>query len=179
MRYDPYHPMPRTLTATLFAMTFFWPVPGQGQIYFDFDQAVYHTCYDGDTCMMSLPGIHPLFGDHIPVRLAGIDTPEMKGQCEREKQLARQARDLVRSHLSRAGEIRLRKASRDKYFRVDARVIADGADLSEILINQGLAVPYDGGAKTKDWCAETTEPPQTSRSPTQKAPLLSMDFRTR
>ncbi|MDI3467922.1 MAG: hypothetical protein OJF50_006743 [Nitrospira sp.] len=153
------------LIAILFAIIFFRSVPAGAQVYFDFDQAVYHTCYDGDTCMMSLPGIHPLFGDHIPVRLAGIDTPEMKGRCDREAQLARQARDLVRSLLGRAGEIRLRKASRDKYFRVDARVIADGADLSEILINQGLAVPYDGGTKTKDWCAETTEPPQDKPQP--------------
>ncbi|MCW5797724.1 MAG: thermonuclease family protein [Nitrospira sp.] len=113
--------------------------------------------------MMSLPGIHPLFGDHIPVRLAGIDTPEMKGQCEREKQLARQARDLVRSALSQAGTIHLRKASRDKYFRIDARVMVDGQDLSEILMSRGLAVPYDGGTKTTDWCAE--KPGPTSEEP--------------
>ena len=146
--------MLRIILATLAALGYFWPSPGLGQVYFDFDQAVYHTCYDGDTCMMSLPGIHPLFGDHIPVRLAGIDTPEMKGQCEREKQLARQARDLVRLALSGAEAIHLRKASRDKYFRIDARVMADGQDLSQILITHGLAVPYDGGTKTKDWCVE-------------------------
>lgn len=27
--------------------------------------------------MMSLPDIHPFFCDHIPVSLAGIDTPEV------------------------------------------------------------------------------------------------------
>lgn len=146
--------MSNVSTFLFLLITVLWSVPGHAQVYFDFDQAVYHTCYDGDTCMMSLPGIHPLFGDHIPVRLAGIDTPEMKGQCEREKQLARQARDLVRLALSGAGAIHLRKASRDKYFRIDARVMADGQDLSQILITHGLAVPYDGGTKTKDWCVE-------------------------
>lgn len=146
--------MPNISVLVVLAIALLWPASGHGQVYFDFDQAVYHTCYDGDTCMMSLPGIHPLFGDHIPVRLAGIDTPEMKGHCEREKQLARQARDLVRSALSKAGAILLRKASRDKYFRIDARVMADGQDLSETLISQGFAVPYNGGTKTKDWCAE-------------------------
>ena len=146
--------MPNVSLLLVLAIALLWPGVGQGQVYFDFDHAVFHTCYDGDTCMMSLPGIHPLFGDHIPVRLAGIDTPEMKGQCEREKQLARQARDLVRSALSQAGVIQLRKASRDKYFRIDARVVADGQDLSEILIGHGLAVRYDGGTKTKNWCAE-------------------------
>lgn len=144
----------RAILAAIVALSYFSPAQGHGQVYFDFEQAVYHTCYDGDTCMMSLPGIHPLFGDHIPVRLAGIDTPEMKGQCEREKQLARRARDIVRSALGQAGAIHLRKASRDKYFRIDARVLADGQDLSEILITQGLAVPYDGGTKIKGWCTE-------------------------
>ena len=35
------------------------------QTSFEFEQIVYHTCYDGDTCMVSLPGVHPFFGDHI------------------------------------------------------------------------------------------------------------------
>lgn len=147
--------MPHVFVLLILAITVLQPAPGYGQVYFDFDQAVYHTCYDGDTCMMSLPGIHPLFGDHIPVRLAGIDTPEMKGQCERERRLARRARDVVRSALSQAETIHLRKASRDKYFRIDARVIANGQDLSAVLIEQGLAVPYDGGTKIKDWCVDS------------------------
>ncbi len=106
-----------TITALVWLLSF----PAHSQVYFDFDHAVYHTCYEGDTCMMSLFRVHPLFVDHIPVRLAGIDSPQMKGQCGREKQLARQARDLVRSALSQAGTIYLGKASRDKYFRIDAR----------------------------------------------------------
>ncbi len=150
--------MPPALVLLILLMTLLWPITGQSQVYFDFDQAVYHTCYDGDTCMMSLPGIHPLFGDHISVRLVGIDTPEMKGRCEQEKQLARQARDLVRSTLDHARAIHLRKASRDKYYRIDARVLADGQDLSEILITQGLAVPYDGGTKIKNWCMDGAKP---------------------
>lgn len=149
--------MPNVPVLLVLTITLLWPAPGHGQVYFDFDQAVYHTCYDGDTCMMSLPGIHPLFGDHISIRLAGIDTPEMKGRCDQESQLARKARDLVRSILSQAQEIRLFKASRDKYFRIDARVVADGQDLSELLMAQGLAVPYDGGTKTKDWCMEVPQ----------------------
>jgi micrococcal nuclease len=122
------------------------------QTYFDIGPVTYHTCYDGDTCMISLPGVHPLFGDHIPVRLAGIDTPEMKGKCNQEKLLAKQARDFIRAILSQAQRIELRKAERDKYFRVNALVVADDRDLSAFLIENGMAVPYDGGTKTKDWC---------------------------
>lgn len=51
-----------------------------------FQVAVFHGCYDGDTCTVSLPrDIPALFGDHITVILAGINTPEMKGICEEEK----------------------------------------------------------------------------------------------
>ena len=127
------------------------PVPVSGSD--PFRAVVYHTCYDGDTCMMSIRGVPEIFGDHILVRLAGIDTPEMKGQCDREKQLARQARDLVRTVLSRAEQISLVRPSRDKYFRIDARVIADGQDVGALLLERGLAIPYNGGTKTASWCS--------------------------
>lgn len=31
-------------------------------------------------------------------------------------------------------------------------LIADGLDISDLLIERQLAVPYDGVAKGKDWC---------------------------
>lgn len=127
--------------------------PAWSQTSWDFDRVIYHTCYDGDTCMVSIPGVHPLFGDHIPVRLLGIDTPEIKGQCEREKTLAREARDFARAFLAEAKEIRLVQVSRgDKYFRVLGRLEADGRDLSQSLLDAHLAVAYNGGTKTARWC---------------------------
>ena len=44
------------------------------------------------------------------------------------------------------------EADRGKNFRLVARLKADGVDLSQVLIEQGLAVPYDGGKNVKDWC---------------------------
>jgi hypothetical protein len=52
--------------------------------------------------------------------------------------------------------VELRKTGRDTYFRINARVIADGEDVSAVLILNVFTVLYDGGTKTKDWCAETT-----------------------
>lgn len=128
--------------------------PAVAQTSWTFERVIYHTCYDGDTCMISLPGVHPLFGDHIPVRLLGIDTPEMKGQCEHEKQLARAARDFARELLGSAKEIRLLHAGRgDKYFRLLGRLIADGQDLSQSLLDAHLAVAYNGGRKASAWCS--------------------------
>ncbi len=112
----------------------------------------YHRCYDGDTCTLSLPGVHPHFGKEIPVRLAGIDTPEIKAACLQEKVLALQAREYVRATLSQARRIDLIDASRGKYFRVVARIVADGQDLTALLLHQNLGVPYAGDRKSHPWC---------------------------
>ena len=117
-----------------------------------FLKVVYRSCYDGDTCRFDLPGIHPLFGENIPVRLAGVDTPEIRGRCAKEKRLALDARDRVRKLLADAQRIDLRDVARGKYFRIVARIEVDGIDLAEFLIDRDLAVRYDGGTKEKDWC---------------------------
>jgi endonuclease YncB( thermonuclease family) len=133
--------------------------PSLAQTSFEFAQVVYHTCYDGDTCMVSLPGVHPFFGDHILIRVAGIDTPEIKGKCEREILLAKEARNFLREVQGKAYSIQLIKAHRDKYFRINARVLADGIDISELMIDKGYAIRYDGGTKITDWC-RNVEPPK-------------------
>ncbi len=120
----------------------------------DFNNVTYHHCYDGDTCAFTLPGIHPLFGEKIRVRFAGIDTPEIRGKCEQEKALAKEARDVVRGILEKARRINLRDAKRGNYFRIVAKVVADGQDIGRKLLDQGMAVEYDGGKKTKEWCGK-------------------------
>lgn len=77
----------------------------------------------------------------------------MKGQCEREQQLARQACALVRSARRQAERKHPRTASREKYCRIDACVLADGQDLCELLLGEGHAVRYDRGIPTKGWYA--------------------------
>lgn len=36
------------------------------------------SVYDGDTMTVTIPDVPPLLGENIPVRVRGIDTPEMK-----------------------------------------------------------------------------------------------------
>ena len=122
------------------------------------------SCYDGDTCRVNLPRsafnndwAYNLFGHNIPIRVEGIDTPEIRGKCQKEKDLAYEARDLVRGLFENAQTITLTidenpKEVRGKYFRIVGRLIADGVDVSELLIERQLAVLYDGGTKIKDWC---------------------------
>ncbi len=71
--------------------------------------------------------------------------------------MAIEARDLVRGLLNNAQAITLTidddpKEVRGKYFRIVGRLVADGVDISDLLIQRQVAVPYDGGTKVKDWC---------------------------
>ncbi|HNP84260.1 MAG TPA: thermonuclease family protein [Nitrospira sp.] len=120
-----------------------------------FQVAIFHGCYDGDTCTVSLPYLPALFGDHITVRLAGIDTPEIKGICEKEKALARQAQAFTQKLMVEAQKIELLEPKRDKYFRILAKVMADGKEVAKELVGAGFAAPYNGQGKKKDWCEGT------------------------
>jgi endonuclease YncB( thermonuclease family) len=110
--------------------------------------------YDGDTITVSIQDIHPLFGDTINVRVAGIDAAELRTEDKCERRMAVLAKTYVENLLSQATLIHLQDVQRDKYFRVLAEVVVDGELLSEKLLSKNLAVPYDGGTKVKvDWCA--------------------------
>ena len=88
----------------------------------------------------------------VHVRLRGIDTPEQRGKCRREKNLAAAATDVLRKETT--PRVTLRNISGDKYFgRIEADVttLPYGLDLSAAMLASGLARPYDGG-KRGDWC---------------------------
>ena len=125
-----------------------WPGP---RTYGDFQDIKFIRCYDGDTCTFTIPGLHPLLGERISVRIRGIDTPEIKGKCPEENARAREAKKLVNQILKQASRIDLMGVGRGKYFRILASVVADGQDISIILIENGPAVGYGGGRKN-GWC---------------------------
>jgi endonuclease YncB( thermonuclease family) len=109
--------------------------------------------YDGDTINVRIPDVHPLIGEKISVRVAGVDTPELVSADPCERVVARESRNLVRSLLSSASRIDLTSLKRDKYFRILADVIADGESVAQVLLAHGLAYPYNGGPKARiDWC---------------------------
>ena len=109
------------------------------------------SVYDGDTFRVNIDSLPPLIGKNIPVRLEGVDTPEINGKCQYEKDLALKARDFVRRKLFNATEIKLNDLQRGKYFRIVAKVYIDGVSLEEELLQNGLAYQYSGGKKS-NWC---------------------------
>ena len=110
------------------------------------------SIYDGDTFRANIKEYPPLIGYRMGIRINGIDTPEMRGKCQKEKTLAREAKQFTVAKLRAAKKIELRNMKRGKYFRIVADVHVDGKNLGKMLINSGLAVPYDGGHKGKNWC---------------------------
>ena len=110
------------------------------------------SVYDGDTFRANIPDFPELIGRNIGIRINGIDTPEIKGKCEQEKQLALEAKQFTMEMLSKAKVVELRNLQRGKYFRIVADIYADGVNIGDALVNERLAVVYDGGKKVKDWC---------------------------
>ena len=109
------------------------------------------SVYDGDTFRVDIDELSDIVGKNIAIRILGIDTPEIKGQCEKEKQLAIKARDFTRHYLNNASSIQLSNLKRDKYFRLLADVYIDGKSLAAALLANNLAVRYSGNKKSS-WC---------------------------
>ncbi len=102
-----------------------------------------HRVVDGDTYLVSLWGWPDVVGDSVYVRVAGVDTPEMRGATAVQ---GRQARDFA-ADILRRGPIHLHCIRRDKYFRLIAEVRVDSVNVGAELLKAGLARPYSGGKK--------------------------------
>ena len=118
--------------------------------------------YDADTITVSIPGVHPLIGEKISVRVLGVDTPEIKGKDKCEKDKARTAQRLVENLLKNAKNIELQNIQRDKYFRILADVVVDGKSVKDLVIKNHLAYEYYGGTKLNvNWCKDLKRMPSS------------------
>ncbi|MCZ8124485.1 MAG: thermonuclease family protein [Magnetospirillum sp.] len=99
---------------------------------------------DGDT--------YVCFGDRI--RVENIDAPELHARCASELDAALAAKLFAQHALDGAMAIEIRiheRRPRDRYGRSLARVIVDGDDLGDLMIEAGLARPYHGEQR-RSWC---------------------------
>ena len=107
------------------------------------------SVYDGDTMRVNIKGYPPIIGHNMGIRIAGIDTPEMRDKRPKIKKLAKKARQFALNRLRNGKVIVLKNIKRGKYFRIVAQVWIDGKNLGRELINAGLAKRYGGGKKAK------------------------------
>lgn len=109
----------------------------------DCDTAEMVSVHDGDTFLINVPGWPPIVGDRMPVRIWGIDTPELHDTRVEMQALAQKAR-LRLEEILKSGKIVLKDIRREKYFRMISKVEVDGKCVAETLIAEGLAREYHG-----------------------------------
>jgi endonuclease YncB( thermonuclease family) len=105
--------------------------------------------YDGDTITIAsrMPYRNsPIY--RFSVRLSNIDCPEIKGKTLTEKELAINARDALANKVMGKNVI-LENVSLEKYGRLLADVFCDGVNINQWMLDSKLALPYDGGKKTR------------------------------
>lgn len=85
------------------------------------------------------------------VRLENIDTPERghRAECDAERMLAEMATQDLTQTLAK-GEITIERSGEDRYGRTLGRVLVEGRDAGEMLIERGVAVRWTG--RGHDWC---------------------------
>ena len=86
------------------------------------------------------------------IRIADIDTPELRGRCSYETQLAARATRRM-DQLLRQGPFELRQVGRneDRYGRKLRVVTRGGRSLGDQLVSEGLARTWSG--RREPWCA--------------------------
>ena len=111
------------------------------------------SIYDGDTFRVNIKGYPKIIGHKMAIRLANVDTPEIKAKCTQERLLARKAKQFTVNFIRNAKVLELKNMKKDKYFRIVAELHSDDKkSLATELIRNDLAVPYFGGKKSKNWC---------------------------
>jgi endonuclease YncB( thermonuclease family) len=97
------------------------------------------------------------------VRLLGVDTPELRGACGEERNLATRSRAFTARLADTGAEISLSDIQLGKFAgRVLARVVtAGGVDIGQALIDAGLARPYRGGRRGS-WCVRAASDAEPS-----------------
>ncbi|MBW8034201.1 MAG: nuclease [Planctomycetes bacterium] len=98
---------------------------------------------DGDTVDLKVDLGFKVFVE-IRFRLNGIDTPETRGD---EKEAGLAAKKFLIEALGDR-DIKVASEKTGKFGRWLGTLFVAGSDINELMINQGHAVPYNGGKKS-------------------------------
>jgi len=118
--------------------------------------------YDGDT--ITIASKLPYEKSELyrfSVRLNGIDAPEIKGKTEDEKNAAHISQEALEKLILHKHVI-LKNTNIEKYGRILADVYCGDLHLNQWLLDNNLAVPYNG--KTKQIPASWIEYQETTKT---------------
>ena len=97
-------------------------------------------CYEGDTCTT-------LKGEKI--RLACIDTPELKG-WKADPIRAKEARDFVNKLVANE-KVSINRITKDKYGRTVGELFKNGVNIQELIVEKGYGKIYKKYAYQCEW----------------------------
>ena len=107
-----------------------------------FGEITIKDCYDGDTCTTN---------DGEKIRLACIDTPEIRGKRAKPKE-AIAARNFL-NKMIKGKEVSIRRVTEDKYGRTVGELSFKGENLQQMLVDQGHAEIYKKYSKPCKWAS--------------------------
>ena len=104
--------------------------------------------YDGDTITIATKLNISDIVYRFPVRIRGIDCPEIRGKNEHEKELAIDVKKILNGMLMNR-IITLKNVATEKYGRILADVYLENMSIAEWLLQNNYAVKYNGGEKIR------------------------------
>lgn len=102
------------------------------------------SVYDGDTVKVAFPLNKKMYRWNC--RISGVDTPEIRTKDTDEKAMGYKVRDVLSEKILNK-VVKVVCGRFDKYGRLLVDIYIDGVSISEWLISNGYAYPYDGGTK--------------------------------
>ena len=98
------------------------------------------SCYDGDTCTTT---------DGEKIRLACIDTPELRGK-KADPIPAKAAKDYLNDLVARS-TVTIRRITEDQYGRTVAELSKGPMNIQEHLVEKGFALIYEEYSSQCEW----------------------------
>lgn len=97
---------------------------------------------DGDTVDVNIDLGFGVVLSNKRIRLWGIDTPETRTRDLEEKRLGKAAHHFVQGFAPEGSVVTLKTYKSGKFGRILAEVIMDEANINQLLVSEGHAVPY-------------------------------------
>ena len=104
---------------------------------------------DGDTVDVDIDLGFDMILSKQRIRLYGIDAPESRTRDKAEKFYGKLAGQFLKDQCKKGSSITLRTYldKKGKYGRILGEIIVDGVNINQLMIEEHMAVEYDGRSK--------------------------------